>query len=75
MMLSCESVPGKQCYQCEISTKKEYCTYSETTRVIEDLRCGWTEEEIRQYETKTTFIMIEKCFTVYQVCKCHKINQ
>jgi len=63
--------PADDCYTCETRAVKDYCGYSETT-VITDTLCDVTEDDVRRFEEKNTFVMDEKCFYLVQTCKCER---
>lgn len=73
LMASCSMQPDQPpspCYQCIIRGEIERCDTVEYYTIIEDLKCGWSEEEILQYEKKNTFVLEEKCFNLRQYCIC-----
>jgi hypothetical protein len=75
VFLSCDQIEtelklDEVCYKCYTFTIKDYCTYTENTVITDSLKCDWTSEEILQYEEKGTYTLIEKCFTLTQMCKC-----
>jgi len=65
-----EDVPATDCYECTIYVMLERCDTIEYSSVTDSLKCGWSEDEIRQYEMKNTYSLSEKCFYKIQVCKC-----
>lgn len=65
-----EDLPAANCYECTTQVMLERCDTIEYFAVTDSLKCGWSEDEIRQYEIKNTYSLNEKCFYKIQVCKC-----
>lgn len=70
-VMSCDDpIETDDCWTCVTDTTKVLCSGAIEKYSIEETFCGWAGEQKQQYEAKNTFILEEKCFTMYQTCKC-----
>lgn len=61
------------CYECTITEVWQRCDTTEIVTITEPPKCGWTEDEIAQYERKNTYTLNEKCFILIRTCECKPI--